>query len=219
MAGPMYCVICGYDLSHSPEQRCSECGVRFSRNDSESYSTSPALLQRVLRRAPRLRAWIVERYGTVHCRGCARDLKGVNDTRCPECHAWFDSSDLTTVLRSFRFIPTPLLRFHHVCFWRGVLAPTVLLIYSIFCLLTSSAHLPGSPVYGGPFELLPLSGAPAYAMAIAWLGAALGLHARYFWGHVEPWWRYAPIVTYLGVTLVVSGWGYAFWWAFSHTFA
>ena len=214
----MYCVICGYDLSHSPEQRCSECGVRFSRENPQTYASSPALYQRVLLRAPRMRAWLVERYGTVHCRCCGRDLNGVNESRCPGCNAWFDTDDLTTVLRSFGFVPARLLRFRHVCFWRGVLAPTALGVYGIVCLVTSKAHLPGLPGYGGRFEVVELSGAQAYAMGVAWLGLGLALHAHFFWGRIEPWWRYAPPATVLGLTLSTLCWGYAIWWALLRAF-
>ncbi len=209
----MYCVVCGYDLSHLPGDRCPECGTRFDRADCMTYSMSPRLLLRLLRHLPYLHGLAVERFGTVHCRCCGRDLAAAPGHRCPGCNSWFDRADLTTVLRSFRFVPAALLRFHHVCFWRGVLAPLAFLAYGLSCVLSADVYLlPAWPRPSGDWAYLRLSGGPAMAMGAAWIGAALGLHAWYFWGRVEPWWRYAAPAAIAGAVLAAAGWGYAMLW-------
>ena len=77
-------------------------------------------------------------------------------------------------------------------------------------------------VYFGPRKpcvVLPLSGGPAIAMGIAWLGCALALAGAYLLGRLDTYWRVAPIAVFAGCTLVVLGWGYALVWAIATVFA
>ena len=208
-----FCVICGYDLSHAPEDRCSECGTRFSSDDGTTFATSPALLHRLVRHTPRIRAWITDHFGTVNCRCCGCLLKSTGAARCLRCNSWYDTGDLTTVTRSLSVIPPSLLRFQHICLFRGGLAPAAALSFGLYCLVTRSAVLPGISRYG----FVHLSGPPALAMGVGWIGLALALHAHYFWGRVEPFWRYSLIPTALGIVLMLSGWGYALLWSVART--
>ena len=113
--------------------------------------------------------------------------------------------------------------FRHVFPIRGVILPAVLFAYALYCLFTQTAHLPGLGFIPGFIPLgisaLPLKGLPASSMAVAWLGIGLALHALYFWGHVEPWWRYAPLGWLAGLALAFLGWGYVLVWLFLETFS
>jgi hypothetical protein len=56
-------------------------------------------------------------------------------------------------------------------------------------------------------------------MGFAWVGGAVALSGAFLFGRLEAYWRPARVAVVIGITLVVLGWGYAFWWAFAATFS
>ena len=208
----MHCILCGYDLSHAPDDRCSECGARFDRDDDATWSESPLLVHRLLLRAPRLHAAFVEKWSVITCRNCGEPLSGAEGDRCPSCESWYDRTDMRTVAVSFRFVPRAVRRFRHVAIVRGLLVPLALAIYGLVCIATDTAHLPG-----GRHGWLELSDSGALAMGVAWLGLAAALHACFFWGRVEPIGRIAPLATVAGGAIAMIGWIYAVCWGVNVT--
>jgi hypothetical protein len=154
----------------------------------------------------------------VFCRKCHYDLSHTANNRCPECGRGFDPKCPETFLSEDTRLSRATRRVRHICLFRGVLIPLALIIYGIWCLATQQSFLPGLP-RGGLYRTMPLSGGPAIAMGIAWLGCALALAGAYLLGRLDTYWRVAPIAVFAGCTLVVLGWGYALVWAIATVFA
>jgi len=214
----MYCAVCGYNVSHSHSHVCSECGTPFDPEKSSTYCTSPKLVHRVMQCSPVLRTWIIEHHCDVRCRNCGvRIEEEYEPGRCARCNVYYDPRDPHTVTRALHILPPGAVRFQHVAPVRGVILPMLLMIYGLWCIIAQDAWL---PAWGArqktTVEFAILHNLPAVMMGVAWLGAALALHSRYFWERVEPCWKWAPIGMWIGIGIIVIGWGYAFGWAVHH---
>jgi hypothetical protein len=210
-----FCTNCLYDLSATIEPRCPECGRGFDpRNLRATTLASRNVARWAVHHVVRwLEGWTHRREDRMFCRECWTDLRPHrHQEKCPVCEAWFDVKEQWTYRRSDHALARVQERFRHVCIWRGVLLAGVLLVLGIVDLITQTARLPGASRYGW-HTMLRLEGAPAIMMGIAWLGAALALHARYFWGRVEPVWRFADIGLVLGIVMITIGWGCSLYWA------
>lgn len=210
----MHCRMCLYDLSRTEEPRCPECGCSFNPQlpDSTTLPTANRLawawhhIERIM-----IEGWDAGR-GRKHmyCRACFADLMQVTDDRCPVCNAWFNRKDCTTFRRANDIFTRMWERFRHVCMWRGVLVPLIPLWISLHAVIGQSTILVPPSRWGGRIRL---EGTEAVMMGVAWLGLALILHMRYFWGRVEPVWRFAGLGTIIGILLIIIGWGYALVWS------
>jgi hypothetical protein len=63
----------------------------------------------------------------------------------------------------------------------GLILPTPLVSYSIFCLIAERTYLPGKRATGVYIE-----GEPALWLAAAYLSFAMCFHFHYFWGSIAP---------------------------------
>ena len=212
----MYCIICGYDLAHSGASRsCSECGTAFDPDKVSTYAESPRLIHRVMVRWPHFHRWVIEHHCSMNCLCCGRRLAdGREPSRCEGCHTRYDPRDSTTVLRALSFIPPALLRFQHVAPVRGFLLPLILFLYGVYGLITQQTFLPAFSRTTIVGSAMILTGVTAILMSLAWVGGAMALHSRYFWERVEPCWKWAPLGEYLGIAMILLGWGGAVGLAF-----
>lgn len=206
--------MCLYDLSRTAEPRCPECGCSFNPQlpDSTTLPTANRVawawyhIERIM-----IEGWEAGR-GTKHmyCRSCFADLMQVTDDRCPVCNAWFSRKDSSTFRRSNDIFTRLWERFGHVCIWRGVSLALVSLVIGLHAVIGQNT------IFFPPRNLrlhIHLLGTEAIMMGVAWLGLALSLHAHYFWGRVEPVWRFAGLGTIIGIVMIVGGWGYALVWS------
>ena len=220
MAG-RFCTNCLYDLGATLEPRCPECGRAFDpqNTDATTLKSKNVALWALHHLRLLFAEWTHRRREQMFCRECWTDLRPHrHDQKCPVCDTWFDGKEEWTYRRSDHALARVYERFRHVCIWRGLLLAGVLLVFGVGCMVTQSARLPGASRYGWTTQpLLRMEGAPAVMMGIAWLGGAVALHARYFWGRVEPIWRFADLGLILGIAMIVIGWGYALCWAIANT--
>ena len=218
----MYCRVCLYNLSRTMNSRCPECGVSF--NPRNLAATTVRTNSRLAWAWFHRRAFIAERTKAprqskrMFCRECFANLHGVVNQRCPDCSAWFDPGDSSTFRRSSSPVANVWERFRHVCIWRGVIIPLFPIWIGLAAVITQHTLLPGaSPRHGGiSSRLMPLDGWPAVSMGFAWLGLAFALHAHYFWGRVEPMWKFSLLGVIAGVSATAVGWGAALRWAFQN---
>ena len=94
--------------------------------------------------------------------------------------------------------------FAHICIWRGILLPLVAVAIALHALIENRTILipPGR-------TRIWLTGNEAAAMAVAWFGVAIALHAHFVWSNVEFTWRFAGLGTIAGILMIAGGWGYA----------
>ncbi len=206
----MFCRWCLYDLSHTKDPRCPECGGGFKLGEPRSMLPTSSRWNWVTYHLGLYLAGLgdlARRNRRMFCRECYADLLHAIDDKCPLCRTWFNPRDPDTYRRSNHALMRVYDRFRHICIWRGVLISLITLIIGLEAIVTQSTLLPGG-IRGGA-RLLPLSGWAAIAMGIAWLGVALMLHSRYFWHRVEPFWRYADLGLIAGLIIMLGGWGYA----------
>lgn len=215
----MFCRYCLYDLSKTRDPRCPECGGAFDPDKPETMLKSENWFRWASHQITLYIDNSLEyrkKSGRTFCRTCYFNLTHVSEDKCPICGAWFDRRDPRTYRHSDHMFARLFDRFCHICIWRGILIPIPILIYGIVCVTTAHAILPG---YGrGSVQMMRLEDLPAQAMGLAWIGLAMALHSRYFWGRVEATWRLSGYPFCLGVLVVICGWGYAFVWSFKDAF-
>jgi len=205
----MYCLLCGYDLSRTPDERCSECGTAFDPGVASTYAESPGVLHRLLRRAPRLRAWYIEHCASTRCSCCGRAVSDNDGSRCPSCNSRLDVRDPTTVVRVPSFVPRVLTRLRHGSLLRGVLVPACLVVLALGCI--SGWITPKIPARRHGW--LEFTDWGAVCVGVGLLGAALFLNARFWWNRIEPFWRIAPLFATAGAVIGMGAWIAAIVWA------
>jgi hypothetical protein len=211
----MFCRRCRYDLSHTNDHRCPECGGAFNPDDPNTTLPRGDRGTWLRYQTGRYLAGMRERRhgdGGMFCKACYTDLRSVHDDHCPTCRRWFRCKDPDSYYHSDHALNRIVNRFRHVCIWRGVLAPLIPLWIGLEAIITQSTRLPGggrAGISNFHTELLRIEGAEAVAMGLAWLGVALILHSRYFWGFVENAWRYVGLPQIIGAVMLFGGWGYA----------
>lgn len=102
-------------------------------------------------------------------------------------------------------------RFRHVCVWRGLLLAGLALAMGAHALLSQS-----TPIIARRMGIYWVKDAPALAIGAAWLGIALALHMHYFWGRVEPVWRFSDLGVLAGLLAMAGGAVVAVGLALSH---
>lgn len=214
----MYCIICGYDLSHSGSSRaCSECGTPFDPEKLSTYAESPRLIHRVMMRAPHFRKWILEHHCSINCLCCGKRLQdGYEPAKCAGCGSRYDPRDVTTVLRALTIIPPALLRFQHIAPVRGVILPLLFFLYGCYSIIAQETvfiAFSRIPLSVGTFTMTEVT---ATLMGTGWIGAAIALNSTYFWDRVEPCWKWAPLGLYAGVGLMIIGFGGAIGYEIYH---
>ena len=212
----MYCRWCLYDLAHTRDDRCPECGGVFSRDDAKSTLPTDSRWKWLMYHLELYLAGYgdrVRRKNTMYCRECYADLTRALTDRCPSCRTWFNSSDPDTYRRSDHALRRIFDRFREVCLWRGVLMPLVALIIGLEALIALSTWIPYATRIN--VGILHLEDWSAAAMGIGWLGIFLMLNSHFFWNRIEPFWRYSNYGVALGGIMFVGGWFYALFTGFS----
>ncbi len=205
-----FCISCGYELRVLYSGRCSECGTKFDPLNPRTFATSPSPLFRLPRNIPRLRSWIIANLRTINCSTCGGELCGQVPGRCPKCNSHYDPRNANSVCRLLIGVPRLFLRLRNGEFWRGMAIPCVLIVYGAYCVRTETAFLPGlGNAPASMSELMNLSGPPAICMGWAWVGGGFAMHCHFFWGRIEPVWRYSMIGVVIGCGMVAAGWSIA----------
>ncbi len=212
VGGPMFCRLCLYDLSHTTEPRCPECGGAFTPGQPDTMLPTDSRWKWLQYHAGLYVAGVhhqLRRDPRKFCRECYSDLQHEPGDHCPVCRTWFDARDSSTFRRSDHALTRLYHRFRHICIWRGVLLALIPLCIGLEAILTQSTLLPAGGHRAWCGRMLTLHGCPAISMGIGWMGAFLMLHSRYFWHRVEPFWRYAGFGFYGGACMILCGWIYA----------
>lgn len=88
-------------------------------------------------------------------------------------------------------------------FWRGIAIPLTVALYGTYCIATDTAYLASSERFGNSTRLY-LQGHGPLAMGVLCLGVAFAMHSHYFWGRIEPIWRYSMIGVVIGILTALA---------------
>lgn len=218
----MHCPHCLYDLSHTQLPRCPECGRAFDRAKPDTFlhsGTRWAAFEYHFSRF--VRNGVDGLFGgdRMFCRECFASLQGAVNEKCPTCGKWFKRNDRSTYRKSDDALVRLFYRFESVSFGRGLLIPLMLLIYAAYCMTTRTSFLPAGRFKLALFEWawMNLSGPTSIGLGLGWIGIAIALHCRYFWGRVEPIWRFADLGVIVGLLMLAAGWFSTVAWAILET--
>jgi hypothetical protein len=100
--------------------------------------------------------------------------------------------------------------------WRGVLIPLVCAAIGATHIVAQQGGLTFHNEFATSAVNVRFSPFIAIAFGAGWLGAAILLHAIYFWGRIEHAWRFAGILGFIGAASLAVGWGSAIIWSFLH---
>lgn len=96
----------------------------------------------------------------------------------------------------------------HISSSRGIVLPALFFIWSIIAIITRWTLLPlgsgGTGVTGGTRRgnaIEVVEGTTAVWIGLIWLGVAVFLHGRYFWGWIEATHRTGIVVQWIGAGL------------------
>ncbi|MFO0783375.1 MAG: hypothetical protein U0636_06805 [Phycisphaerales bacterium] len=209
----MYCIACGHNLAGVLSERCPECGHRFSLHNPSSYATSPKLLRRALTRYPAWKRHMLKRWTVMRCRTCGARVSETHPGRCDRCGHYYDPRQPEFAARALIFTPPFVVRLGQGSVFLGIVLPALLLTLAALTYTGVTAEwyrsvndwLAGIPV---PFP--PSSGGALLqvqrhrVMAGVVLGGAIAMHFHFFWGQIEPFWRFAWLGVGLGLLIIAA---------------
>ncbi len=134
------------------------------------------------------------------CLGCGCVLDLLPPWSCTDCGTRFDPL-IPSTFGTSRSMLAPFLQ----------RMPAALRALGVHAIVTEETFLPaGGDRSYMPVDITVLRGTAAIAMGWARVGAGFALHCHYFWGRIEPFWRFSMVGVIAGCAAVTAGWGIAF---------
>ncbi|MBL9149327.1 MAG: hypothetical protein JNM94_11590 [Phycisphaerae bacterium] len=130
---------------------------------------------------------------------------------CGGCGAPVDTTDARTIVRTVGRVPSCAIRLADGEFWRGIVLPCLILLVAFYYFKTDSWPFRGRMFRSGGQVGKEIGKAASLPWAISLCGLALVAHAVYFWGRIEPFWKAAPIVAWIGGLVAFVSFLVAFW--------
>ncbi|MFO0963103.1 MAG: hypothetical protein U0625_09370 [Phycisphaerales bacterium] len=224
-----YCIGCGQSLRGVRSGRCPECSARFDPAEPRTFSRAPGLFHRATHHFPEWRRHWLRRFAIMRCRTCGAALGRPREPgHCPGCGHRYDPQESDTVILAPAGVPPFIVRFMQGSFLLGIVLAALLATWAIlsvrFGLATTWPGWRGPippPRSSGVRSILgfggrSVGGPTSTFLGFVLLGAAISAHCHWFWGRIEPTWRYAPLGRALGLAIMFLALiGFAVWmtWA------